>query len=92
MPEPYKSTPEFDADSLPDAIRNSHSTKAGVWGLLVVTEGEVTLVFDDPARELRVRPGNPAVIPPQAVHRVETDGPMQMHVEFYRERPQPQKG
>ena len=86
-PEPYKSTPEFDENSLPQAIRNAHSTKAGVWGLLVVTEGEVRLVFHDPARELRVTPGSPAVIPPEALHHVETEGQMKMHVEFYREEP-----
>lgn len=88
-PSPYKSTPEFDQDSLPDAIRNDHSTKQGVWGLLVVSEGEVRLVFHDLARELVVTPASPGVIPPQAVHHVEVDGPMRMHVEFYREEPQP---
>ena len=88
-PEPYKSTPEFDEDSLPQAIRNAHSTKAGVWGLLVVSEGAVRLLFHDPAREVAVTPGQPGVIAPEAVHHVETDGPMRMHVEFYREEPQP---
>lgn len=27
---PYRTTPVFDEDSLPEAIRNTHSTKAGV--------------------------------------------------------------
>lgn len=84
---PYKSTPEFDEQTLPDAIRNAHSTKDGVWGLLVVTEGKVRLVFHEPAREIVVSPGRPGIIPPQDVHHVETDGPMKMHVEFYREEP-----
>lgn len=85
--EPYKRTPEFDRDSLPDAIRTAHSTKDGVWGLLVVSEGRVRLVFHEPRREVQVTPGNPAIIPPQAVHHVEVDAPMRMHVEFYRDRP-----
>jgi len=88
-PSPYKSTPEFDQDSLPAAIRNAHSTKQGVWGLLVVSEGKVRLVFHEPRREVSVSPGSPATIPPQAVHHVEVDGPMRMRVEFYREEPQP---
>ncbi|MBV1918317.1 MAG: DUF1971 domain-containing protein [Sphingomonadaceae bacterium] len=87
MAEPYRSTPEFDTGSLPEAIRNAHSTKEGVWGLLVVSEGEVRLVFHEPRRAVPVSPGNPATIPPQAVHHVETDGPMKMHVEFYRAEP-----
>ena len=85
--EPYKITPVFDEATLPDAIRNAHNTKAGVWGLLRVLEGEVRLVFHDPAREVRVTPDRPAPIPPEAVHHVELDGPMRMQVEFYREPP-----
>ena len=60
---PYKRTPEFDQNSLPDAIRKDHSTKAGTWGLLVVSEGTARLVFHEPRRELRVTPDNPATIP-----------------------------
>lgn len=81
----YKVTPVFDETTLPDAIRNAHNTKAGVWGLLRVLEGEVRLVFHDPARSVRVTPEEPAPIPPEAVHHVELSGPMRMQVEFYRE-------
>ena len=88
-PEPYQSTPVFDADSLPAAIRNEHRTKEGTWGLLRVLEGRVTLVFIDPAREVEVTPGNPAAIPPQAAHYVKLEGPMRMQVDFYREPPLP---
>ena len=86
-PAPYKATPVFDETTLPEAIRNAHNTKAGVWGLLRVLEGEVRLVFHDPARSVRVTPDEPAPIPPEAVHHVETSGPMRMQVEFYREQP-----
>lgn len=85
--EPYKVTPIFDEATLPEAIRNAHNTKAGVWGLLRVLDGEVRLVFHDPVREVRVMPDAPAPIPPEAVHHVAVDGPMRMQVEFYREPP-----
>lgn len=85
--EPYKTTPVFDEVTLPQAIRNAHNTKAGVWGLLRVLEGKVRLVFHDPASTVRVTPETPAPIPPEAVHHVELDGPMRMQVEFYREPP-----
>jgi len=87
MPEPYKTTPEFDETSLPEAIRTAHNTKAGVWGLLRVLEGSATLVFHDPAREVAVTPGSPGTIPPQEVHHVALDGPVRLRVEFYREPP-----
>lgn len=87
MPEPYKTTPQFDEDSLPQAIRSAHSTKAGVWGLLRVLEGEARLVFHDPAREVRATPDSPATIPPQEIHHVELDGPVRLRVEFYHAPP-----
>ena len=87
MPEPYKTTAVWDQDSLPQAIRNAHNTKAGTWGLLCMLEGEVRLVFHDPARVLVVTPASPGEIPPQEWHHVEVTGPMRMQVEFYHERP-----
>lgn len=85
--EPYRSTPVFDEHSLPEAIRRDHATKPGVWGLLRVLAGEARLVFHEPHREVLVTPGNPAPIPPEAVHHVEVDGPMRLRVEFFREPP-----
>ena len=85
--QPYKTTPVFDQDSLPAALRNEHNTKAGVWGLLRVLEGEVRLVFRETGKSVRVTPENPGHIPPQEVHHVELCGPMRMQVEFYREPP-----
>jgi tellurite resistance-related uncharacterized protein len=85
--EPYKVTQVWDQDSLPAAIRNRHNTKPGTWGLLRVLEGEVTLVFEDPARAVLVTPATPAPIPPQQWHHVEVTGPMRLQVEFYREDP-----
>lgn len=82
-PTPYKTTAIWDEISLPTAIRGEHSTKAGVWGVLRVLEGEVDLVFAEPARRVRVNPSKPGLIGPQEVHHVELRGPMRMQVEFY---------
>lgn len=86
---PYKTTPIFDEDMLPAAIRNANSTKAGVWGMLRVLEGRADLVFHDPARTLTVAPGQPGLIEPEAVHHVETDGPVRLEIAFFRARPDP---
>ena len=85
--QPYKTTPIFDEATLPEAIRSAHSTKAGVWGLLRVFEGEARLVFHAPRREVAITPDHPGVIAPEAVHHVELAGPVRLHVEFYREPP-----
>ncbi|WP_395331867.1 DUF1971 domain-containing protein [Novosphingobium sp. BL-8H] len=86
-PLPYKTTPVFDAETLPAAIRSEHSTKPGVWGVLRVLQGSVDLVFHAPYAVHTVTPGNPAQINPEDIHHVEVGGPMQMQVEFYREPP-----
>ena len=70
MSEPYASSPIFDEQTLPDALRNDHRTKTGTWGLLRVLEGEVRLIFTEPLTEHRVTPDSPAIIPPQATHYV----------------------
>lgn len=87
MQIPYAASPVFDEETLPDALRNDHRTKAGTWGLLRVLEGEVRLIFTDPHAEQRVTAAQPAIIPPQETHYVVPVGPMRMQVEFFRERP-----
>lgn len=89
--QPYKATAVFDETTLPTALRADHRTKAGTWGLLRVLDGAVTLVFSDGGRQVRVTPDRPAVIPPEATHYVQVDGPMRLQVEFYRERPSGQR-
>ena len=85
---PYKTTAEFDADSLPAALRRDHATKAGTWGLIRILSGELRLIFAD-GRSLLLSPGSPGVVEPEERHRVEPSGPFRMQVEFHRARPVP---
>lgn len=85
---PYASSPIFDEQSLPGALRNDHRTKDGTWGVLRVLAGQVRLVFIDPPSQVIVTPDRPALIAPQATHFVELMGKMTMQVDFYRELPQ----
>lgn len=82
---PYKSTPDFDTDSLPAALRRDHSTKAGAWGVIRVLEGCVRYVIA--GTEALLSPGIPGLIRPQELHHVEPVGPMRMRVEFYDHEP-----
>ena len=83
----YKRTPTFTETSTPEALRKAHSTKAGVWGKLRVTEGRLLYVVDDPApgaETVALSPDTgPGIILPQQKHHVEIDGPVAFHVEFY---------
>ena len=85
---PYRSTPIFDQDSLPQALRGRHETKAGVWGLIRVIEGVVNLTYVDPHSEIVLTPGRPGLVLPQQPHFVTALGPMKMQVDFYDQHPE----
>lgn len=87
MAEPYRSTPVFDENTLPAALRREHRTKAGTWGLIRVLEGRLRLTILDPVSEAILTPGQAGVVEPQQPHFVEPIGPMRMQVDFYDEPP-----
>lgn len=86
-PVPYRSTPIFNQDTLPSALRARHDTKAGVWGLIRVFEGKLKLTILEPPSEVVLTPENPGVVLPQQPHFVTPLGPMTMRVDFYVEPP-----
>lgn len=88
---PYRSTPVFDQDSLPAALRNHHATKAGVWGVIRVLEGRLQLTCLDPSSKSILSPENPGVILPQQPHFVTPVGDMKMQVDFYDQAPCPDR-
>ncbi|SNS81021.1 Uncharacterized protein, possibly involved in tellurite resistance [Sphingomonas laterariae] len=85
--QPYRSTPLFDETSLPAALRARHSTKAGVWGVIRVLEGELRLTYLDPPSERILDPRAPGLILPEQPHQVEPMGPLKMRVDFYDQQP-----
>ncbi|AMK26478.1 DUF1971 domain-containing protein (plasmid) [Sphingobium sp. SJ10-10] len=84
---PYRSTPIFDEHTLPAALRARHDTKAGVWGLIRVIEGALTLTYVDPSSEIVLTPDRPGLVLPQQPHFVTPLGQMKMQVDFYDHRP-----
>lgn len=84
---PYRSTPVFDQDTLPAALRARHDTKADMWGLIRVIEGELKLTILEPLSERVLTPGNPGIVLPQQPHFVTPLGPMKMPVDFYDQFP-----
>ena len=85
--ELVRTTDEFDATSTPKGLLRAHRVAIGVWGLLRVSQGTVTFVFEEtastPAESILVRAGEDVVIPPQVVHHVEPDSEAVFCVEFH---------
>jgi tellurite resistance-related uncharacterized protein len=85
--QPYRSTPVFDENTLPAALRARHSTKPGVWGMVRVLEGQVRLTYLDPPSIIMLDPGTPGILLPEQPHFVDPVGPMKMQVDFYDQPP-----
>lgn len=79
----YRQSPVFDADTLPDALKRDHSTKAGVWAVIHVLEGNLRYRVRDQTVEEVLTPRNPGLVRPQEVHAVRADGPVRFMVEFH---------
>lgn len=86
MSSPYKTTPVFTEATLPAALRREHRTKAGVWGVIRLLEGNLRLIFPNGGEEM-LGPDRPGLIRPDEPHWVEPRGQMRMQVEFYDEEP-----
>lgn len=88
MKMPYRSTPVFDEKTLPAALRGEHRTKAGVWGVIEVIEGQLKFILADGTGETILTPDQPGLVQPDQVHRVEPIGAMLMQIHFYDEPPE----
>ena len=80
----HYATSRFTHETLPDKLRKDHSTKAGVWGLLVVQSGELLLRRED-KEDFVITAGEAAVFAPQEVHSVEAMGNVEFEVRFHRQ-------
>jgi tellurite methyltransferase len=77
-------TAEFDADTIPAALRETHATKAGEWAVIRVVSGRVRYLVEAPReREFVLDAHAPGVVVPELPHRVEPDGPARLFVELY---------
>jgi hemoglobin len=84
---PYRSSPEFNQDTLPPALRRAHSTKEGVWGVIRVLEGTVRLTFTSTGASTQLDRVTPGLVRPQEVHFVTPLGALRMRVDFYNSPP-----
>lgn len=81
----YKRTPTFDATTTPAGLRARHTTKAGVWGEIVVEEGRVLYVIEEEEdASFVLSPGVPGTVAPQAPHHVTPYDDARFYVRFLR--------
>ena len=84
--EVYRTTPVFDATTIPAGLLRRHTTKAGVWARLHVLEGELVFRRLEPVvSETILRPeACDVLVGPQEPHEIEARGPVRFFIEFLR--------
>ena len=80
----YRTSPTFTTGKVPVALLKNHSTKAGVWGKIVVLKGQVQYTVPDSDTRIILKPGSPGISQPQVTHFVTPIGDAEFYVEFYK--------
>jgi len=82
---PYKTTPDFTEESVPQGLLNDHNTKEGVWGKIVVLEGALEYTIQEPLLEtIELTPDKFDVVEPTIKHHIKPLGSVKFYVEFHR--------
>lgn len=79
-----RTTPTFDAATVPPGLLRAHQVAEGVWGVLRVLAGTVTFVLEATGDRRTLRAGDHQVIQPLALHHVEPGPDARFEVEFHR--------
>lgn len=80
----YKQTPEFTEATIPPGLTRDHTTRAGVWGRIVVLSGTLRYRVESLAVDQLLGPGTPGIVVPEVPHSVAPGGPVRFFVEFLR--------
>jgi tellurite resistance-related uncharacterized protein len=88
----YHRTAEFDETSIPAALREAHSTKRGVWGLIHVRLGRLEYFVHSPHEKRETLTStSPGIVVPEVLHHVRPAGPVKFFVEFWRSGAHPRR-
>lgn len=77
-------TPVFTAAKLPAWLRQGRASDAGIWTMIVVTEGHLRCIAGEPGRTRELTVEAPGIVPPQFHYRLEPIGPARFYLETYR--------
>ena len=82
---PCTRSPEFSEDAIPKNLRQSHRTKAGTWGKIVVLEGRLLYrILEPELLETELSPDRFGVVEPEVAHEVAAIGKVYFFIEFHR--------
>jgi len=88
----YKSTPLFTKTNIPKMFLHLHNTKAGVYGKIIVTKGQLKFFGfaerrGEVEQEIILENGESAISPPEYWHKVEflTEN-TEFYVDFYAQK------
>lgn len=79
-----RTTPDFTSETVPVGLTRAHRIALEVWGLLEVTSGELTFVWEGKDEPVILSAGDSLVIPPDTPHHVELGTGARFRVSFYR--------
>lgn len=81
----YSKSPEFTEETIPAGLLKAHQTKAGTWGKINVSEGELLYRILEPEREEIILSSEKfGVVEPTVLHEVQATGKVRFHVEFFK--------
>lgn len=81
----FARTSLFTQETLPQSLREAHSTKPGVWAKIHLESGEVLFVdHRQPLELILLSPAVIGIVEPETLHHVEPIGTVSMYLEFYR--------
>ena len=79
----FRHMPEFTEKTIPEGLQNDHMTKRGVWGKIILLEGELTYEPEQGEAWLLTRE-QCGVVVPEMKHRLQARGHVRFFVEFYK--------
>ena len=80
---PYKTTPVFDAETVPAGLKRTHALKPDTWGEIIVERGRVLYVLEDEGDiGIMLSPGVVGVVAPERPHHVELEDDARFFVRF----------
>ncbi|MEL7152501.1 MAG: DUF1971 domain-containing protein [Pseudomonadota bacterium] len=82
--KPYRRTDTFTLETVPRGLMRDHRTKAGVWGVIHVTQGSLIYRTAKDASETLLTPDVPGIIEPEILHSVSLSDGSAFYVEFWR--------
>jgi tellurite methyltransferase len=82
---PYRRTPLFTNESIPQGLRSRHTTKKGVWGKIHIQSGSLRYRIHEPYHtDIILDCDRPGIVLPEVEHEVEPIDNVEFFVEFWK--------